>query len=66
MMSNKWKEAHHARKRHCFRIVCRNGDSCERLSRVRRHRLLTLMSQLEAIDNLTVYLKRHFGEQRRR
>lgn len=30
MMSNKWKEAHHARKRHCFWIVCRNGDSCER------------------------------------
>jgi hypothetical protein len=30
MMSNKWKEAHHARKRHCFWIICRNGDSCER------------------------------------
>ncbi len=30
MMSNKWKEAHHARKRHCFWIVSRNGDSCER------------------------------------
>src|SRR6266849_6201600 len=30
MMSNKWKEAHHARKRHCFWIVCRNGDACER------------------------------------
>lgn len=30
MMSNKWKQAHHARKRHCFWIVCRNGDSCER------------------------------------
>lgn len=30
MMSNKWKRAHHARKRHCFWIVCRNGDSCER------------------------------------
>jgi hypothetical protein len=30
MMSNKWKEAQHARKRHCFWIVCRNGDSCER------------------------------------
>jgi ParB family chromosome partitioning protein len=30
MFSNKWKEAHHARKRHCFWIVCRNGDSCER------------------------------------
>lgn len=30
MRSNKWKEAHHARKRHCFWIVCRNGDSCER------------------------------------
>lgn len=30
MMSNKWKEAHHARKRHCFWIICRNGNSCER------------------------------------
>jgi hypothetical protein len=30
MRSNKWKEAHHARKRHCFWIVCRNGDRCER------------------------------------
>jgi hypothetical protein len=30
MMSTKWKEAHHARKRHCFWIVCRNGDDCER------------------------------------
>jgi ParB family chromosome partitioning protein len=30
MVSNKWKEAHHARKRHCFWIVCRNGVSCER------------------------------------
>ncbi len=30
MMSNKWREAHHARKRHCFWIICRNGDSCER------------------------------------
>jgi hypothetical protein len=30
MLSNKWKEAHHARKRHCFWIVCRNGESCER------------------------------------
>jgi hypothetical protein len=30
MMSNKWIEAHHARKRHCFWIICRNGDSCER------------------------------------
>jgi DNA modification methylase len=30
MMSNKWKTAHHARKRHCFWIVCRNGDRCER------------------------------------
>lgn len=29
MMSTKWKEAHHARKRHCFWIVCRNGDDCE-------------------------------------
>ncbi len=30
MISNKWKAAHHARKRHCFWIVCRNGDNCER------------------------------------
>ena len=30
MVSNKWKNAHHARKRHCFWIVCRNGDRCER------------------------------------
>ena len=26
MLSNKWKKAHHARKRHCFWIICRNGD----------------------------------------
>ena len=32
MMSSKWKHAHHARKRHCFWIICRNGKSCERLS----------------------------------
>ena len=30
MVSNKWRTAHHARKRHCFWIVCRNGDRCER------------------------------------
>ena len=30
MMSTKWKKAHHARKRHCFWIVCRNSDCCER------------------------------------
>ncbi|HET9713420.1 MAG TPA: hypothetical protein VFP64_16115 [Pyrinomonadaceae bacterium] len=30
MMSNKWKAAHHARKRHCFWIVCRSSNSCER------------------------------------
>jgi hypothetical protein len=30
MMSNKWQNAHHARKRHCFWIVCRNGNECER------------------------------------
>ncbi len=29
MVSSKWKNAHHARKRHCFWIVCRNGVSCE-------------------------------------
>lgn len=30
MMSNKWKQAHHARKRHCLWIICRNGPNCER------------------------------------
>jgi len=35
MVSTKWKEAHHARKRHCFWIVCRNGDDCERQSSFR-------------------------------
>ncbi len=30
MVSTKWKNAHHARKRHCFWIICRNGESCER------------------------------------
>jgi len=30
MVSTKWKNAHHARKRHCFWIVCRNGSSCEK------------------------------------
>ncbi len=30
MISTKWKNAHHARKRHCFWIVCRNGNRCER------------------------------------
>jgi hypothetical protein len=30
MMSSKWKETHHARKRHCYWIICRNGASCER------------------------------------
>jgi DNA modification methylase len=30
MMSNKWKHAHHARKCHCFWIICRNGLRCER------------------------------------
>lgn len=29
MMSNKWKRQVHARKRHCFWIVCRNSNSCE-------------------------------------
>jgi hypothetical protein len=29
MLSDKWKEAHLARKRHCFWIVCRNSTSCE-------------------------------------
>lgn len=30
MASDKWRQAHHARKRHCFWIICRNGRSCER------------------------------------
>ena len=30
MISTKWKTAHHARKRHCFWIICRNNHSCER------------------------------------
>jgi hypothetical protein len=30
MVSNKWENAHHARKRHCFWIVCRNEQYCER------------------------------------
>jgi hypothetical protein len=30
MQSNKWKVAHHARKRHCFWIICRNSKECER------------------------------------
>ena len=30
MISTKWKNAHHARKRHCFWIVCRNGPHSER------------------------------------
>ena len=30
MESSKWKVAHHARKRHCFWIICRNSKGCER------------------------------------
>lgn len=30
MKSTKWATAHHARKRHCFWIVCRNSTRCER------------------------------------
>lgn len=30
MTSTKWKIAHHARKRHCFWVVCRNSNRCER------------------------------------
>jgi DNA modification methylase len=30
MVSNKWENAHHARKRHCFWIICRNEDDCEK------------------------------------
>ena len=32
MISTKWKNAHHARKRHCFWIVCRNGTRCEKVT----------------------------------
>lgn len=31
MVSSKWKLAHHARKRHCFWIICRNSDRCEKV-----------------------------------
>lgn len=31
MVSSKWQQAHHARKRHCFWIVCRNSESCEKV-----------------------------------
>ncbi len=34
MMSTKWKQAHHARKRHCFWIVCRKSARCERIASV--------------------------------
>ncbi|HMQ04596.1 MAG TPA: hypothetical protein PKD26_11825 [Pyrinomonadaceae bacterium] len=30
MVSTKWKTAHHARKRHCFWIICRNSVNCEK------------------------------------
>lgn len=30
MMSDKWRNAYHARKRHCFWIICRNSNRCER------------------------------------
>ncbi len=30
MVSSKWENAHHARKRHCFWIICRNSNECER------------------------------------
>lgn len=30
MVSTKWHEAHHARKRHCFWIICRNSESCQK------------------------------------
>ena len=33
MMSTKWNTAHHARKRHCFWIVCRKSNKCERVTR---------------------------------
>lgn len=33
MVSSRWRNAVHARKRHCFFVVCRNGHSCEPLRR---------------------------------
>jgi hypothetical protein len=36
MMSTKWQNAHHARKRHCFWIICRNSDDCERTLPLRK------------------------------
>ena len=30
MLSDKWRNAYHARKRHCFWIICRNSTRCER------------------------------------
>lgn len=30
MRSPKWKNAHHARKRHCFWIICRKSTKCEK------------------------------------
>jgi DNA modification methylase len=30
MMSDRWQNAHHARKRHCFWIICRNSSYCEK------------------------------------
>jgi hypothetical protein len=30
MVSTKWKNAYHARKRHCFWIICRKSKNCER------------------------------------
>jgi hypothetical protein len=29
-VSNKCENAHHARMRHCFWIICRNEDNCEK------------------------------------
>lgn len=33
MKSPKWKNAYHARKRHCYWIICRNSADCERHNR---------------------------------
>ena len=30
MMSSRWSTMHHARKRHCFWLVCRNSERCEK------------------------------------
>jgi hypothetical protein len=41
MVSTKWKEAHHARKRHCYWIVCATGITAnDRLVLSQREKLV--------------------------